>query len=109
MGLIFVASSQSDPPDPPGGLPDVVAHAVAYAFLGALILRGLARARWQGVRFNLGAAAVGLGALYGLSDELHQRFVVGRVADVGDVFADAIGAVVGVMLVWVWSIVRSPR
>ena len=102
-------SSLPDPPDAPGGLPDVGAHAVAYAALGAFVLRGLASARWKNVTFRLGLAAVGFGALYGLSDEFHQRFVPNRVADVTDLFADTLGALVGVALVWGWSIVRSPR
>ena len=107
MVLIFVVSSLSSPPDPPG--PDVSAHALAYAALGVLILRGLANARWQDVTFGLAAAAVGLTALYGLSDEIHQRFVPGRVADVRDLIADTIGALVGVVLVWAWSMVLSFR
>ena len=107
MVLIFVVSSLSSPPDPPG--PDVSAHALAYAALAVLVLRGLANARWQDVTFGLAAAAVGLTALYGLSDEIHQRFVPGRVADVRDLIADTIGALVGVVLVWAWSMVLSLR
>ena len=109
MVLIFVMSSLPDPPDAPGGLSDISAHALGYAALGVLVLRGLANARWNGVTFGLAAAAVGLTALYGLSDEIHQRFVPGRVADVRDLMADTIGALVGVALVWAWSIVLSFR
>ena len=35
---------------------------------------------------------VGLGVLYGVSDEWHQSFVPGRTAEWGDVRANAIGA-----------------
>ena len=75
----------------------------------ARLLRGLANARWQDVTFGLAVAAVGLTVLYGLSDEIHQRFVPGRVADVRDLMADTIGALVGVVLVWAWSMVLSLR
>jgi VanZ family protein len=33
--------------------------------------------------------------LYGLSDEVHQSFIPGRDASVGDVVADALGALLG--------------
>ena len=42
-----------------------------------------------------------LGALYGLSDELHQAMVPGRSSEVGDWVADALGTAVGVLL-YLW-------
>ena len=107
MVFIFVVSSLSSPPNPLGS--DVIAHAFGYAALGVLVLRGLANARWQDVTFGLAAAAVGLTALYGLSDEIHQGFVPGRVANVWDLITDTIGALVGVGVVWAWSMVLSFR
>jgi VanZ family protein len=109
MVLIFVMSSSPNPPRPPGGLPDVVVHALVYAALGAFVLRGLARAKMTNVTFGLAAVAVGIATLYGLSDELHQSFVPGRVSDVRDLVADGVGAIVGVTLVGAWSIVLSFR
>ena len=109
MILIFVTSSLSKPPDPPAGLSDVAAHAFVYAILGALILRGLVSADWKGVTLKFGAVAVLFSALYGLSDEFHQSFVEGRVADVVDLIADTIGAFIGVTLVWALSVVRGLR
>ncbi len=35
---------------------------------------------------------------YGISDEYHQSFVVGRVAEWGDVVADTIGGSIGVLI-----------
>ena len=109
MILIFVTSSLSKPPDPPAGLSDKTAHAFVYAILGALILRGLVSADWKGVTLKFGAVAVLFSALYGLSDEFHQSFVEGRVADVVDLIADTIGAFIGVTLVWALSVVRVFR
>ena len=43
----------------------------------------------------IAAAAVILAALYGLSDEIHQAFVPGRMADPWDWMADGFGAAIG--------------
>ena len=45
--------------------------------------------------------ALGLAALYAISDEVHQHFVEGRHAAALDVLIDATGALVGV-LAWRW-------
>lgn len=68
---------------PPGA--DKVAHALAYAVLGALLA-------WATGRPGL---AVALATLYGVSDELHQAFVPGRTPDVLDLVADLLGATAG--------------
>ena len=54
MVLIFVLSSISGLPPAPGGIDDSVAHALEYAVLSALLLRGLTGARWRKMR--VGAA-----------------------------------------------------
>lgn len=94
--LIFVASSvPGDELPSPGFLHlDKLIHAGAYAVLGWLVARALS-ARSRGALF----AAACLATLYGMTDELHQGFVPGRDPDVGDAAADALGAVLGV-LVW---------
>lgn len=107
MAAIFWLSAQPDLPAPPGGISDVSAHAIAYAGLGALMLRALSDARWAGVTPRSVAIAIALTVLYGVSDEYHQSFVDGRFAEVRDVMADTVGACCGAAAVWVWSIVFS--
>ncbi len=109
MVLIFVVSSASDPPALPGGLSDVNAHAVVYAVLGMLVLRGLASGRCLGITGGAAVAAVVVTSFYGLSDEFHQSFVPGRTATARDLVADTVGAFLGVGIVWAWSIVLSVR
>ncbi len=85
MALIFFLSSL---PGSAAGIPppwDKLAHALEYGGLGFLLGRGLGR--------PLPAAV--LAVLYGLSDELHQRYVPGREASAGDLLADAVGALIG--------------
>jgi len=109
MALIFSVSSTSTPPALPKHISDVVAHAIVYSVLGALMLRGFARGRWCGITRRAVALSILVSALYGVSDEIHQHFVPGRNAEVRDVVADAIGAFFGTGLIWAWSIVLSTQ
>ena len=74
------------------GLWDLVlrklAHLVEYAVLGALLLRALRRE----------PAAIALGALYAVTDEIHQSFVAGRHGSPVDWLIDTLGVVAGVVL-----------
>jgi len=110
MVFIFVLSSISELPPIPGGVDDSVAHGLEYAMLAALLLRGLAGARWRGVTIGAAGWGVVLATLYGLTDEVHQRFVPGRTAEITDVVADALGAAAAAGLVWAWhGLVHAPR
>ena len=62
------------------------AHLTEYAILGGLLLRALGRE----------VPAVVAGALYAVSDEVHQHFVRGRHAAPLDVLLDTAGVVLGV-------------
>jgi VanZ family protein len=95
--LLFVLSSVPGRALPalPAENFDKVVHAAVYAVLGGLCLLAV-RATWR-LRAALAAVlAVGLATIYGISDELHQLLTPGRSADVHDVMADLVGAVIGV-------------
>jgi VanZ family protein len=99
MGLIFFASSV--PGDQlPGHFWDKLVHLLVYAVLGVLFLVPLAEARLSRVTAKVAATAVLLSLFYGAFDELHQSFTPGRSPDVRDLFADALGAALGVAAVW---------
>jgi VanZ family protein len=90
--LIFILSSIPKLPLPELDLDfkDKIAHTVAYAILGYLTARALFyQSRFPGWRKKFLLFAILLGIVYGISDEIHQYFVPGRVADVGDLIADA--------------------
>lgn len=106
MALIFSVSSMPSPPAPPGGLSDKWLHAVVYGMLGALLLRAFADGRWAGVRGSTAALAALVATLYGVTDELHQRFVPPRSPEVLDTIMDGIGASVAAGSTWAWSIIR---
>jgi len=66
-----------------------LAHFGEFAVLGALLARATRRE----------PAAIGLGALYAATDEVHQSFVAGRQGSPLDWAIDTAGVVVGVLLV----------
>jgi VanZ family protein len=65
-----------------------IAHVAEYAVLGALLYRAVRRE----------PAAIFLGSLYAVTDEVHQSFVAGRHGSPVDWLIDTAGVVVGVLL-----------
>mgnify|MGYP002778177226 FL=1 len=82
---------------------DKVAHFGAYLILGALLAFGAERLRLSP------KLTVLLGFSYGAIDEIHQSFVPGRFASVGDWVADALGTVAGVLLFLFFSHRRAAK
>jgi len=68
------------------------AHFTEYFILSLLVLRGI-RAGRPGTRFAWALVVIAIVACYASLDELHQRFVPGRTAAVGDVLIDTSGGV----------------
>jgi VanZ family protein len=103
MGAIYAGSSIGRLPQVGGEATDEIAHRIAhlaeYAILGALIMRAVGNGRPTTRRDVI--AALGVVALYGVSDEVHQRFVVGRSSELWAVLFDVFGGLIGVM-VWRW-------
>ena len=74
---------------------DKAVHAAEYAVLGFLLARALLLTGPHRTRARNFALAAGLGAAYGLTDELHQLLVPERAFEWGDLAADALGAAAG--------------
>ena len=75
---------------------DKLLHMGGYGLLGLLFCRA-GRSSWPAASSGaLARVGVLFTALFGLSDEVHQSFLVFRTADAGDVLADAIGGALGV-------------
>lgn len=96
--IIFFLSSQpgTDIP-PPFPHMDKVLHALAFGVLGFLVLGGMRPGPRGHSRTQL-VFAIAIAGVYGLLDEVHQRYVPGRMPDVLDALADLVGAVLGVWL-----------
>jgi VanZ family protein len=65
-----------------------LAHLAEYAVLGALLYRALRRE----------PAAIAVGSLYAVTDEVHQTFVSGRQGSPLDWLIDTVGVVAGALL-----------
>ena len=81
-------------------------HFVEYGALAALLAHAM-RGTWPEWRFRgVFFASWSITVLWGLLDEIHQAFVPGRVPDVRDVIADAMGGLLGAVI---YLALRSPR
>jgi VanZ family protein len=97
MTVIFLLSAVpgASYPSHPSFL-NYVAHFGEYLVLAVLLTVLFTGSRFK--RWQIVLLALGLAALYAVSDELHQLFVPGRSSDPVDVLTDAIGASVGALL-----------
>ena len=104
MAAVFYLSHQSAPLEPVAGeVSPILAHTVVYTILAILLYIAIAPPRNAAARWVPVSTAFALAVLYGVSDEVHQAFVPGRIASEADVLADAFGAAIGVAIVLIAS------
>ena len=82
-----------------GDLSSFAGHFILFSVLTALVFAML---RSWGCGFGIGCAvmAVAVSSLFGLSDEYHQSFVIGRYATASDVLVDTFAATVTAAIIW---------
>lgn len=73
---------------------DWVAHFCLYGMLGLLLARAARESLWPWQRLVLVALAI---SAFGVLDELHQLFIPGRSAEVGDWLMDTAGSATGIV------------
>jgi VanZ family protein len=93
MAAIFGFSSL--PGSAVQGVPGSYAHFGVYAVLGGLLFVAFSHETAPG---RAAAYAVLTASLYGVTDELHQAFVPGRMPDAADWGMDTLGAFTGALL-----------
>jgi VanZ family protein len=99
--ILFTATSIPVEKLPSIGLSDKVNHLMAYFVLSALVYLTLIFQRKSRFLFNYApVATLIISIFYGIADELHQMLIPGRSAEVLDWAADALGAVLGILLVF---------
>jgi len=74
---------------------DKLAHFLEYAIFGFLMARAVRGSDEKLSRGLVVSIAFAIGALYGITDELHQSVIPGRCAAISDFFMDALGSLAG--------------
>ncbi|MFC1835199.1 VanZ family protein [Thermodesulfobacteriota bacterium] len=108
-GLIFFLSSLEKGPDYftlPFPYADKIGHVVLYSGLGFLVARRLTHKGDLGRR-HIYMISFLFCLAYGITDELHQRYVPGRMFEFADILADTIGGLVGAAVHFL--VARAPR
>lgn len=105
MAFIFGLSSIAITPTMPEGS-DKVLHTLLYSGLGLLVARALGGGLHRVTPRHV-IATIGIVALYGASDELHQYFNPPRNVEILDVVADTIGGTLGSIGLYAWGIIRG--
>ncbi|MBR6513651.1 MAG: VanZ family protein [Clostridia bacterium] len=80
------------------------AHFSIYMLLGALISLAMAQ---HIKRFSL--ISFGIGALYAVSDEIHQYFVPGRSCQISDMLLDMSGVALGCLIIYFINKIRLKK
>ncbi|MFO1519040.1 MAG: VanZ family protein [bacterium] len=86
---------------------DKIAHLTEYSLLGFFVAAAI-KHYFQPRPLFLILITVGLGTLYGVSDEFHQYFVPGRECSVWDALADLTGSFLGACLYVTYSRLQKP-
>lgn len=95
--LIFVGSSVPGLTAPDLGFQweDKLAHLIEFAVFGFFLMRAFSGSKNRLLRRHGWLLTILLGTIYAATDELHQRLVPGRSADVADWIADVLGILTG--------------
>ena len=103
MLVIFFLSSLSNDmlPDFSFKLSDKLVHFIVFGILGFLMARSIYQFRGNFWRDKFIFWSILISSIYAASDEIHQSFVPGRFAGIGDWIADILGIVI---FVWVYSL-----
>jgi VanZ family protein len=99
--LIFVASAIPHIPTPWGfKWGDKVVHFFEYGVFSLLLFLAFFNSGKEFLKKNVFFFSILIGMVYGLSDEIHQKFVPGRSCDIFDFLADGLGILLVQAAIW---------
>lgn len=101
--LIFVVSAIPQI-HPPLGFKwgDKVAHLLEYGIFSFLIFLAFYTSGKDFLKRHIFLLSVLVGTVYGLSDEIHQKFVPGRDCNIYDFLADCLGIIAVQTVLWLY-------
>jgi VanZ family protein len=101
--LIFVVSAIPQMPPPLGfKWGDKVAHLLEYGILSSLLFLAFYTSGKEYLKRHVFILSILIGMAYGLSDEIHQKFVPGRDCNVFDFLADCLGIIAVQSAIWLY-------
>jgi VanZ family protein len=108
-GISWLSSRQHLPEvGPEFAFKDKVGHWMLFCVLGALVAWALRRAHHLSLLKTFWLAIL-IASAYGVTDELHQRFVPNRTADVWDWATDTAGSAAAAAAFYVYESKRNKR
>ncbi len=114
MAVIFISSSVSFPEEDPNYVKnaydyifDKDVHILLFGILAYLVIHFLVEYKLKFLKFFL--IVVTIGFLYGITDEWHQSFVLGRGVSVWDLVFDVIGSILGFLVYRGWHVIKKKR
>lgn len=110
MVLIFIGSSLhgNDLPEAPE-LVSVIVHFFEYFVLTILLLWAINKRLSNPIDAVSSVSAFFVAGFYGVTDELHQIFVPGRIPDMFDLFVDTLGAFAAILIISVIAVAKKRK
>ena len=102
--LILIISSIPDltPPELGFEFQDKLYHFIEYGVFSVLLFFSLLNSSRDFFRKNVLVISIFIGASYAIIDEIHQRFIPGRSADILDFVADFLGVALIQIVFWIY-------
>jgi VanZ family protein len=102
--LILIVSSIPDltPPELGFKFQDKLYHFLEYGIFSVLLFFSLLNSPKDFLRKNVLLISLFIGASFAILDEIHQRFIPGRSADILDFAADFLGVALIQLVFWVY-------
>jgi VanZ family protein len=109
--LILIVSSIPDLKTPQLGFEyqDKLYHFIEYGIFSVFLFFALLNSSKDFLRKNVLLISLLIGASFGILDELHQKFIPGRQADVLDFTADFVGVALIQICFWVYHRKKSVK
>ena len=100
--LIFSSIPDLSPPQLGFEYQDKFYHFIEYSIFSVLLFFALLNSQRDFLRKNVLLISLLIGASFGILDELHQKFIPGRQADILDFTADFVGVALIQICFWIY-------
>lgn len=105
--IFYISSLIFEPSTGKGGIgfKALAYHVIAFFFLSLFLSISIAKGKYR----HLVLLAIIIAILYGISDEIHQSFVPGRVPGLFDIFLNSFGIILASTLYLIFLEYRNGR